>query len=61
MKKYEVEISELQVWRIFLKVEAQDGEEAKAKAGQGVGELISERLVDVDYKEIIQISELKEG
>jgi len=60
MKTYEAEISELQIWRIFLKIKAKNEEEAKEKAEQNVGEVISAKMREVDYSEVIQIVELVE-
>ena len=58
MKEYDVEMAELQIWRIYLRVKAKDEEEAMAKAERGEGEVISQGLKDVDNAEVLDIEEV---
>lgn len=59
MKQYLVEIAEVQIWQIYLKVKAKDEQEAKEKAEIGEGEVETEKLRDVDHKEILDIEEIE--
>ena len=60
MKKYRVTVMELRTYRIYMEVEAETELHAEEKAIQGAGKVITERILDVDHVDAIEVIELEE-
>ena len=53
------EISEIQIWRIIQEVQANNKEEAEEKALLSDGEVITEKCMDIEYTEVVDVEEIK--
>ena len=59
MKKYRVTVKELRTYRIYMEVEAETELHAEEKAIQGAGKVITERVLDVDHVDAIEVEEVR--